>query len=150
MSDESSDNKNKTISFRVQEEKFEKMQESDHSLSAIYRGMTDMFIEEPFFEEGVEAVLDGDADSFEEYSMSQVENSAEEFAEQVTEQLERPVDAAELKEPLVNYALNAAAGYRTGTYEAVDQVRQIDDSLGNGLERATARFPQQYWDEALE
>ena len=149
MTDEGS-NKNKTISFRVEEQVFDRMKQSDHSLSELYRGMTDMYLGDSFFQNGVDALLDGEEESFRDYSISQLEEHAEEFAQEVVSEHERPVDAAELKEPLVNYALNAAAGYRKGTYEAVEDIREIDDSLGEGIERATDRFPRQYWDEALE
>jgi hypothetical protein len=149
MSDEGS-NKNKTVSFRVEEGKHEQLSDLDRGMSELYRGMTDLYLEDSFFREGVETLLDGEEETFRDYSVSQLEKHAEEFAQEVVDDFERPVDAAQLKEPLVNYALNAAAGYRTGTYEAVEDIREIDDSLGKGIERATDRFPKQYWDEALE
>lgn len=149
MSDEGS-NKNKTVSFRVEEGKHEQLSDLDRGMSELYRGMTDLYLEDSFFREGVETLLDGEEETFRDYSVSQLEEHAEEFAQEVVDEFERPVDAAQLKEPLVNYALNAAAGYRTGTYEAVEDIREIDDSLGKGIERATDRFPKQYWDEALE
>lgn len=149
MSDDG-ENKNKTISFRVSEDTHGDLSDLDHSMSEFYRGMTDMYFGDPFFREGVNALLDDEKENFAEFSMSRLESSAQDFAEELLSEYDRPVDAAELKEPLVSYALNAAAGYRTGTYNAVEQVREIDEPIGDGLKRATDRFPHQYWDEALE
>lgn len=149
MSDEG-ENKNKTISFRVSEDTHGDLSDLDYGMSEFYRGMTDMYFGDPFFREGVNALLDDEKENFAEFSMSRLESSAQDFAEELLSEYDRPVDAAELKEPLVSYALNAAAGYRTGTYNAVEQVREIDEPIGDGLKRATDRFPHQYWDEALE
>lgn len=144
------ENKNKTVSFRVSEDIHGDLSELDRGISEFYRGLTDMYFEDPFFREGVEAVLDGEFASFENYSMSQLQYHAEVFAEQIVDEYNRPVDAAELKEPLMSYALNVAARYRTGTDNALEQVRNVDEPIGDGLKVATERFPDQYWDNALE
>ncbi|MFQ3308278.1 MAG: hypothetical protein ACI977_000508 [Candidatus Nanohaloarchaea archaeon] len=143
-------NKNKTVSFRMSEDVYGDLADLDISMSKLYRGMTDLYLEDSFFREGVNAILEGGEKNFAEFSMSRLESSAQDFAEELLEVHERPIDAADLKEPLVSYALNAAAGYRTGTYDAVEKVREVDEPIGEGLERATDRFPHQYWDEALE
>lgn len=149
MSDEG-ENKNKTVSFRVSEDTHSDLSDLDYGVSEFYRGITDLYFEDPFFGEGVNALLDGDKDNFAEFSMSHLESSAQDFAEELRAEYDRPVEAADLKEPLVSYAVNAAAGYRTGTYEAVERVREVDEPIGEGLKRATDRFPRQYWDDALE
>lgn len=149
MADDES-NKNKTISFRVSEDTHGDLSDLDRGMSELYRGMTDLYLEDQFFRDGVEALLDGEKENFADFSMSQLESSAQEFAEEILEGYDRPVDAEDLKEPLVSYAVNAAAGYKTGTYNAVEQVREVDEPIGEGLKRATDRFPHQYWDEALE
>lgn len=149
MNDER-ENKNKTISFRVSEDVHEDLSSLEQSMSEIYRGMTELYLQDPFFANGVNAYLDDDVQDFEQYAQAYFEASAEFYAKDLIEEYDRPVDATELKEPIMDYGLNAAAGYKTGTEDAVEDIKEVDQLIGHVFEVATEKFSDDHWDENLE
>lgn len=143
-------NKNKTISFRVSEEVHDDLSQLDRGMSELYRGMTELCLQDPFFADGVNTYIEGEVDSFEEYAEAYFEASAEVYAEDLAEEYERPVDAAELKEPLMDYVMNASIGYRTGAKKSVEGIKEVDEVIGHVFEAANKKFSEDHWDETLE
>jgi len=147
---EESENKNKTISFRVPEETWEAMNDLDRSMSEVYRGVTDLYREEPFFRNGVDAYLNGDVDSFEEYAEAYFEAAAEEYSPDLAQQLEEQVDPDEVVGPLRDYLAAVNFGDRRWAEQAAEDFYDVSDELGDFFTTYTGRFSESQWDSSLE
>lgn len=143
-------NKEKTISFRVEEDTRKELRELDQSLSEIYRGMTNLYLQENFFSNGVNAYIKGEAESFEDYAQTYFESSAEFYAKELVEEYERPVDAEQLQEPIRDYLAALSFGDQTWAKESVEDIKEIDHILGNLFDRTTESLPDNQWQDYLE
>ncbi len=148
MTDEGS-NKNKTISFRVEEQVFDRMKQSDHSLSELYRGMTDMYLGDPFFQNGVNSVLDGTVDSFSEYAETYFEAAANHQSAQIAEVASEGVQPEEIKEPLRDYLAAVNFGDKDWAESAAEDFYDVDETLGDLFTTYTERFSESQWDQSL-
>lgn len=148
MTDEGS-NKNKTISFRVEEQVFDRMKQSDHSLSELYRGMTDMYLGDSFFQNGVNSVLDGTVDSFSEYAETYFEAAAEHQSAHIAEVAGEGVQPEEIKEPLRDYLAAVNFGDKDWAESAAEDFYDVDESLGDLFTAYTERFSESQWDQSL-
>lgn len=147
---EEEDEKNKTISFRVDEETREELREVDKGLSELYRGMTDLYLNDPFFANGINTYLDNKVENFEEYAAAYFEASAEHRATELIGHFERAVDPQELKEPLRDYLAAVTFGDKNWAEESADEIYEIDEVLGTLFKNSTQRLPEDQWDDYLE
>ncbi|MFB6193167.1 MAG: hypothetical protein ABEK00_02855 [Candidatus Nanohaloarchaea archaeon] len=136
-------------SFRTTEEMYEELNQLDE-FSDIFRSMAELYLEEPFFRNGVDTYRNRDVDSFEEYAEAYFEARAEETAPELVEELDRNVDPQEIIRPLSHYLGAINFGDREWAEQAAEDFYNIDEELGDFFTAYTEKFSESQWNTGLE
>lgn len=135
--------------FRMDEETYERLEALDN-FSETFRAMAELYLDEPFFQNGVDAYNSGKVDSFEDYAEAYFEASAKEISTDIVERLESSVEPEEIVEPLRDYLAAVNFGDRQWAEQTANEFYDIDEALGDLFTSYTQRFSQSQWDDTLE
>lgn len=136
-------------SFRTTEEMYQELDQLDE-FSEIFRNMAELYLEEPFFREGVDAYRNDKVESFEAYAEAYFEARAEDVAPDIVEELDRSVNPQEMIRPLSHYMGAINFGDREWAEQASREFYDIDEELGDFFTAYTDKFAESHWDESLE
>lgn len=135
--------------FRIGEETYERLEKLDN-FSEVFRSMADLYLNDPFFRNGVDAYDSDKVDSFEEYAEAYFETKAQDMSSDLLDELEESIEPEEVIEPLRDYLAAVNFGDRQWAQQAAEEFYEVDDNLGDFFTSYTQRFSESQWDNALE
>lgn len=142
-------NLEKSKSFRTTEERYEQLEQLDE-FSDIFRSMAELYLDEPFFRNGVDMYRKDNVDSFEEYAEAYFQSAAKEMSSDVVEELNSRVKPEDVVRPLRDYLAALNFGDRLWAEQAAEDFYDVSDDLGDFFTAYTERFSEEQWDKALE
>jgi hypothetical protein len=136
----------KSKSFRTTEERYERLEQLDE-FSDIFRTMAELYLDETFFRNGVDAYRN---DKVEAYSEAYFETTAEEMSSDVVQELDSRVEPEEVVRPLRDYLAAVNFGDRLWAEDAAEDFYDVSEELGDFFTAYTQRFSEGQWDRTLE
>ena len=142
-------NLNKAKTFRMREDTYERLEQLDN-FSEIFRDMTDLYLNEPFFRNGVDAYSSDKVDSFEAYAEAYFESRAEDISGDLVRRMDEAIDPDEIVEPLRDYLAAVNFGDRNWAEQAAEDFYEVDEALGDFFTSYTLSFSEDQWDDSLQ